>query len=76
LHTARTLYPAKRGEIAQSVVSSLKSAAGMAHIYDVSQATVSTHRLYLWLAASRVLGQVKESCPASAETPRLRDPKS
>jgi len=37
----RKLNPAKRREIAQSVVSGRKSAAEMARLYDISQPTVS-----------------------------------
>lgn len=37
----RKLNPAKRREIAQSVVSGRKSAADMARLYDISQPTVS-----------------------------------
>ena len=37
----RKLNPAKRREIAQSVISGRKSAADMARLYDISQPTVS-----------------------------------
>ncbi|WP_373683778.1 helix-turn-helix domain-containing protein [Mycobacterium sp. KBS0706] len=37
----RSLTPAKRREIAESVLSGHKSAAEMARLYDISQPTVS-----------------------------------